>query len=77
MFLLILEEKRREGEEEGEKHRSFTVVGCVTYAPRLGIETETGACVLTGNQTKDLLEHRTADTQSIEPHWPGLIKKKI
>ena len=53
-YLFTFREKRREGEREGEKHRSVA-----SFTPQLGTWPTTQACALTGNQTCDLLVHST------------------
>ena len=46
--------------------------GCLSCAPLLGTWPATQACALTGNRTSEPFGSQ-ANTQSTEPHQPGLI----
>lgn len=59
LFIFYLREREKE-----------TSMGCLPYSSQPGIEPATWVSALIGNQTHDLLVHRTT-LQPIEPHWPG------
>ena len=69
IILDFWERGRQEG--EGEKHwcERETSIGCLSYVPWLGTEPATLACVLTWNQTDDLLVCRRTPIQLSHKGW--------
>ena len=65
LLFYFFRERRREGEREREKHECVrkTSIGCFSYAPHLGTKPATQVCVLTRNQTSDLLLCGTTPSQ--------------
>ena len=69
IYLFLDRGKGREG--TGEKHRCVrdTLIGYLSFMPRLGTEPATQAYARTGDQIGSPLTH--AGTQSTELHQPG------
>ena len=57
MFIDVREKER--GQREQHQYERETSIGCLPYAPRLGIDPATSVCALTRYQTCNLSVHRT------------------